>query len=86
MCGGECMDCVYFFEETYFCLKSMYNVKLTGGKCPDKQSKSEYPATTLISNEDLHFSEELTDCRDEDTTIAELFEELKALNEEMLDY
>ena len=85
-CTGVCRDCVYYFEETDFCLKSMYNVKLTDGKCPDKQSKSEYPATTLISNEDLEFSEELTDWRDEDITISELFEELKALNEEVNDY
>ena len=83
-CGNECENCVYYFEETAFCLNHMYNVKLTG-KCADKKSTEDYPATTLISNEDLEFSEELTDCRDGDITISELFEELKALNEEMLD-
>lgn len=85
MCRGECNDCVYYFEDTDFCLKQMYSVKITDEKCADKKSKADYPPTTLISNEDLEFSEELTDCRDEDMTISELFEELKALNEELLD-
>ena len=85
-CRNECRDCVYYYEDTDFCLNSMYNVKLTGEKCADKKSKADYPATTLISNEDLEFSEELADWRDEDITIAELFEELKAINEEALDY
>ena len=80
------MECVYYFEETDFCLKQMYNVKLTGEKCADKKSKADYPATTLISNEDLEFSDELTDCRDEDITIAELYEELRAVNKVELDY
>ena len=83
-CRKECRDCVYYFEDTDFCLNHMYNVKLTGEKCADKKSKADYPSSTLISNEDLEFSDELTDCRDGDITISELFEELKALNEEML--
>ena len=77
------MDCVYYFEDTDFCLNHMYNVKITDEKCADKKSKADYPSSTLISNEDLEFSDELTDWRDEDITISELFEELKALNEEM---
>ena len=80
-CTGVCRDCIYYFEETDFCLHKMYSVIGTVENCADKKSKSEYPSTTLISNEDLEFSEELTDCREDDITIAELFEELKALNE-----
>ena len=55
--------------------------------CADKKNKADYPLTTLISNEDLEFSEELTDDKDENMTIAELFNELKAMNEEnIIDY
>ena len=85
-CTGVCRDCVYYFEETDFCLHKMYSVIGTVENCADKKSTKDYPATTLISNEDLEFSEELTDCRDENTTISELFEELKALNEEQMNY
>ena len=85
-CRKECRECVYYFEKTDFCLNQMYNVKITDGKCADKKSKSEYPATTLISNEELEFSKELTEFRDEDITIAELFQELKELNKEIIDY
>lgn len=80
-CRNECRDCVYYYEETDFCLNHMYNVKLTGEKCADKKSKADYPATTLISNEDLEFSEELTDFMDANATISDLFAEVKAINE-----
>ena len=86
MCKGECKDCIYYFEDTDFCLKTMYSAKNTGGNCPDWKNKADYPATTLISDEDLDFSYELTDCRDEDMTIYELYQELKAINDEYLDY
>lgn len=86
MCNCECSDCVYYFEETDFCLNHMYNVKRTVGLCADKKNKNDYSPDTLISHEDLEFSDELTDCRPSYTTISELFEELKALNEEALDY
>ena len=84
-CRNECRDCVYYFEETDFCLKAMYSAKNTNGLCADWRSKNDYSPDTLVSNEDLEFSEELTDWRDEDITIAELFEELKAINEEMIE-
>ena len=84
-CNGDCGDCVYYFEETDFCLNHMYSVIGTVENCADKKSKADFPATTLVSNEELDFSEELTDWRDEDITIAQLFEELKALNEEMIE-
>ena len=85
-CTGVCGDCVYYFEETDFCLHKMYSVIGTVENCADKKSTKDYPATTLISNEELDFSEELTDCRNGDITIAELFEELKALNEEQMNF
>lgn len=86
MCNNGCFDCVYYFEETDFCLKTMYSVKRADLGCVDKKSTTEYSANTLISNEDLEFSEELTDCRDGNMTISELFDELKAITEEALDY
>lgn len=79
------MDCVYYFEDTDFCLKTMYSAKNTGRNCPDWKSKNDYSPDTFITSEDLEFSTELTDCRAGYTTISELFEELKALNEEILD-
>ena len=84
-CRKECRDCVYYFEDTDFCLNHMYNVKRDGVNCSDKKSKSEYPASSSIFDGDLEFSEELTDFRSRFTTIADLFEELKALNDELLD-
>ena len=74
-CNGVCGDCVYYFEETDFCLNHMYSVIGTVENCADKKSKADFPATTLVSNEELDFSEELTDWRDEDITIAELLDE-----------
>lgn len=85
-CTGACRGCVYYFEETDFCLHCMYNLRGVVENCANKKSTKDYPPTTLISNEDLEFSEELTDWRDDDITISELFEELKALNEEQMNY
>ena len=79
-CNCVCGDCVYYFEDTDFCLKKMYSVIGTVEDCCDKKSKADYPSSNLISNEVLEFSDEITDCRDANTTISELFEELKALN------
>ena len=76
MCKGDCNDCVYYFEETEFCLNHMYSVIGTVENCADKKSKDEYPGFTMIS--DLDFSSELTDSRSKYTTVSELFEELKA--------
>ena len=87
MCRNECMDCVYYYENSDFCLNHMYNIIGNVENCADKKNKADYPLTTLISNEDLEFSEELTDDKDENMTIAELFNELKAMNEEnIIDY
>lgn len=85
MCKGNCMNCVYYFEDTDFCLKTMYAAKNTGRICPDWKSKNDYSPDTFITSEDLEFSTEITDCRADYTTISELFEELKAFNEEILD-
>ncbi|WP_296874592.1 hypothetical protein [uncultured Methanobrevibacter sp.] len=85
-CGHECKDCVYYFEETDFCLHTMYNVMRVVKDCENKRSREDYPASTLISDEDLEFSDELTDCRDGDMTISELYDELKAITREALDY
>ena len=41
-CRNECRDCVYYYEDTDFCLNSMYNVKLTGEKCAVKKSKADF--------------------------------------------
>lgn len=81
-CRNECEKCVYYFEETDFCLNHMYSVRKDGVNCPDKKSKMDYPSDTLIVTTDLEFSYELTDCRDDDLTIGELFEELRTLYEE----
>lgn len=80
-CGHECEDCVYYFEETDFCLNKMYSVIGTVENCAEKKSTTEYPASTLISNEDLEFSDELKE--NGDMTISELYDELKALHREM---
>lgn len=85
MCKGNCMDCVYYFEDTDFCLKAMYSAKNPDGNCADWKSKNDYSPDTFITSGDLEFSTELTDCRADYTTISELFEELKALNEEMIE-
>ena len=86
MCKGVCNDCIYYFEDTDFCLNRMYNLMKIVTECETKKTWDEYPATTLISNEELEFSEELYDWRDDDITIGELFNELKAVTEEELDY
>jgi len=86
MCDSICNKCVYYYEETDFCLHDMYNVMRVVKDCENKRSREDYPATTLISHEDLEFSDELTDCWDEDITIYQLFQELKAINAEYIDY
>ena len=49
-CRKECRDCVYYFEETDFCLHCMYNVKGTVENCPNKKSKADYVLNIFIKN------------------------------------
>ena len=79
-CKRTCSDCIYYYAETEFCLNRMYSVIGTVENCADKRSIYEYPLSTPIS--ELDFANELYDSRSEETTVAQLFEELDSIEQE----